>query len=347
MSGEDDVPVGEQDEDEQPTEGGQPTEGSSGLEGADPDERELLAAFDRLSPQDDLRWCFDNAMRRIERPESSSSVVNVPWRGLPDDLWERGHSAKIGQRFMGDVAGVMAEILATDARAAADAAVSSVNLATWDALRYLAARVELLEGRIDPLGFETAEWPMELPDPSEWMEAIETWLGPSVAEDVVLVGESGEGALVGSLRRAGRQVVGVEPRGASVWRSSGSLAADGEAGPTIVFSDVLPYLTTVPDGGVGGVILVGCPDRLDLVGKVRLLEQSLRAVRRGGTIVVLATDGAVWDRSLSIPERDLAPGRPLHPETWSLLLHRAGAVDPRWLAAESGALHAVVAKVRS
>ncbi len=199
MSGEDDVPIDDQDDEGPLTEEGQPTVHPSGLEGAGPDEQELLAAFDRLSPQDDLRWCFDNAMRRIERPESSSSVVNVPWRGLPDDLWERGRSAKIGQRFVGDVAGVMAEILATDARAAADAAVSSVNLATWDALRYLAARVELLEGRIDPLGFETAEWPMELPDPREWLEAIETWLGPSVAEEVVLVGESGDGALVGSL----------------------------------------------------------------------------------------------------------------------------------------------------
>jgi hypothetical protein len=347
MSGEDDVPVGEQDEEEPLTEEGQRSVESSGLEGADPDEQELLAAFDRLSPQDDLRWCFDNAMRRIERPESSSSVTNVPWRGLPDDLWERGRSAKIGQRFVGDVAGVLAEILATDARAAADAAVSSVNLATWDALRYLAARVELLEGRIDPLGFETAEWPMEPPDPSEWLEAIQTWLGPSVPGEVVLVAESGEGTLVGSLQGAGRMVVGVEPRGASVWRSLDTLGPGSEAGPTVVFSDVLPYLTTVPDGGVGGVVLLGCSDRLDLVGKVRLLEQSVRTVRPGGTIVVLATDGAAWDQALSIPERDLAPGRPLHPETWSLLLRRAGAVDPRWHAAESGTLHAVVAKVGS
>jgi threonine dehydrogenase-like Zn-dependent dehydrogenase len=188
---------------------------------------------------------------------------------------------------------------------------------------------------------------MELPDPSEWLEAIETWLGPSVAGQAVLVGESGDGTLVGSLSRAGRQVVGVEPRGASVWRSLDSLEPGDGTDPTVVFSDVLPYLSTVPDGGVGAVVLLGCSDRLDLVGKVRLLEQSVRAVRPGGTIVVLATDGAVWERALSIPERDLAPGRPLHLETWSLLLSRAGAVDPRGHAAESGALHAVVAKVRS
>ena len=46
----------------------------------------------------------------------------------------------VGRRFAGDVAGVMAELLATDARTAAAAASGGVNVATWDALRYLAAR---------------------------------------------------------------------------------------------------------------------------------------------------------------------------------------------------------------
>ncbi len=320
-----------------------PAEG--GLEGSDPDEQELLAAFDRLSPQDDLRWCFDNAMRRIERPDSSAAGAAAPWRGLPDDLWARGRSARIGQRFVGDVAGVLADILAADARAAADAAASSVNLATWDALRYLAARVELLEGRIDPLGLEAAEWSVEPPDPGDWLEALDTWLGPPAPGDVVLVGESGEGALVDSLARAGRQVVGVEPRGASVWRSMASSPTDGEPGPDIVFADVLPHLMTVPADSVAGVVLLGCSDRLDLVGKVGLLDHSVRIVQPGGTVVVLATDPAAWDEALPIPARDLLPGRPLHPETWCRLLGRAGAVDPVWHRPESRTVHAVVARV--
>ncbi len=93
----------------------------------------------------------------------------------------------------------------------------------------------------------------------------------------------------------------------------GAAGDAGDAGPTMVFSDVLPYLTTVPDGGAGAIILLGCSDRLDLAGKVGLVEQSVRAVRAGGTIVVLATDGAVWERALSIPERDLAAGAPPAP----------------------------------
>ena len=275
-------------------------------------------------------------------------MANVPWRGLPDDLWERGHSAKIGQRFVGDVAGVMAEILATDARAAADAAVSSVNLATWDALRYLAARVELLEGRIDPLGFETAEWPMELPDPGEWLEAIETWLGPcGCGARWFWWGSPETGAwwapCAGPVDRWWGWSRG-ERRCGAQWTP---LVPAGEAGPTVVFSEVLPYLTTVPRRRCrcrhpAGLFRPAGPGGQGQTGRA-----AVRAVRPGGTIVVLATDGAVWERALSIPERDLAPGRPLHPETWSLLLRRAGAVDPRWHAAESGALHAVVAKVRS
>ncbi len=113
-----------------------------------PDESELLAAFDRMRPQGSLQWGFDDAMRRIARPETGSATA--PWNGLPDDLWDRGRSARIGRRFVGDVARVLADLLAADARTAAAAAAAGVNVATWDALRYLAARVGLLEARLDP-----------------------------------------------------------------------------------------------------------------------------------------------------------------------------------------------------
>ena len=62
-------------------------------------------------------------MGRIEHADLDLGDRRGPWRGLPDDLWERGHSARIGQRFVGDVAGVLADILAADARTVADAAV--------------------------------------------------------------------------------------------------------------------------------------------------------------------------------------------------------------------------------
>jgi hypothetical protein len=305
-------------------------------------EQELLAAFDRLSPQGSLRWGFDDAMGRIEHADLNSAGGVAPWRGLPDDLWQRGHSARIGQRFVGDVAGVLADILASDARSVADAAVSSVNVAVWDALRHLVARVEILEARTDPLGLETAEWPLPVPDPSEWVGVIGTWLGSADRGDLVVVGEVGDGALVSAAGANGRQVVGVEPRGATAW---GTLTSP-EEGPRvdIVLGEVVTHLRTLPDDGAAAVVLVGCVDRVDLAAKVELLDHSLRVVRAGGTVVVLTTDPSLWDEALEVPTCDLLPGRPLHPETWCWLLERAGH-HAVWHPPASGTLHAVVATV--
>lgn len=307
----------------------------------------LLDAFDRRSPQGGLQWGFDDAMRRIEHPDIDSAAGVAPWKGLPDDLWDRGRTAQIGQRFVGDVAGVLADILAADARAAADAAVEAVNgdrfVAAWDALRFLAARVERLEARLDPLGLEAAEWPLAAPDPGEWLGQVDGWLdGPDRSHPVV-VGESGDGAIVAALQSAGRRVVGVEPRGASVWSSLAVAGVSGERPADIVLADVPSHLRTIPDSSVAGVVLLGCVDRLDLAGKLGVLDESVRIVEPGGTIVVLATDQEAWAEGLPIPARDLVPGRPLHPETWSFLLQRSGAQDPVWHRPTSGTVHAVVA----
>ena len=312
------------------------------------DEAELLSAFDRRQPQGNLKWGFDDSMRRIEHPDLESSAGAAPWPGLPEDLWQRGRSARIGQRFVGDVAGVLADLLAADARVAADAAVTAVNgdrfVATWDALRFLAARVEELESGVDPLGLETAEWPAPVPDPSEWLDAVGGWVNGSDRDTPVVVGEAGDGSLLRALGATGRSVVGVEPRGEVAWGLLTAAGSPGDPTADIVFDEVAALLRRMPHQSVAGVVLVGCVDRLDLAGKVGLLEQSVRVTEPGGTIVILATDQSVWDQELAAPARDLAPGRPLHPETWSILLRRAGAFDVQWHRAATGPLHALVAR---
>jgi SAM-dependent methyltransferase len=321
-----------------------PEGGAGHLPGADEDE--LLAAFDRLAPQGGVRWAFDDAARRVDLPDHDSAAGAHPWTGLPDDLWERGRSARIGQRFVGEVATVMADLLAADARASADAAVEAVNgdrfVATWDALQYLSARVEALEARVDPLRLEPAEWAVEAPDASEWHGLVGEWLstGPVAGDEgPVLVGESGDGSLVAALRSRGLTVVGVEPRGAEVWESFAGQV------PGIVFDHVGRHLRTLGDKSAAGVVLLGCIDRADLAGKADLLAEAIRVVRPGGALVVLPADQGRWDAALGVTGRDLAPGRPFHPETWSLLLGRSGAVDVAWHRPATGALHAVVARV--
>jgi hypothetical protein len=308
-------------------------------------EEELLAAFDRLRPQGGVRWAFDDAVRRVDQPDLDSSAGAHPWTGLPDDLWDRGRSARIGQRFVGEVARVMADLLAADARASADAAVQAVNgdrfVATWDALQYLSARVEALEARVDPLGLEPAEWPVPVPDLGAWHQAAGAWFrdsGSGRPDGTVVVGESGDGALVAALRAEGLTVEGVEPRGAAVWDS-----LTGQV-PGIVLDHVHHHLTSVADRSLGGLVLAGCIDRADLAGKADLLAQATRVVRPGGTLVLLVTDQGAWDAALSVTARDLAAGRPLHPETWTLLLGRAGCTDVAWHRPTVGDVHALVAR---
>jgi hypothetical protein len=313
-----------------------------------PDELELLAAFDRLSPQGGHRWAFDDAMRRIVQPSDWPSTASVPWGGLPDDLWERGRSARIGGRFVGDVAGVLASILASDARQAADA-VETANAdrltAVWDALRYLAARVELLESRVDPAGRFLTDPANEASkcDLSAWMDNTEAWLPSSGGTEEIVVGESGNGELCAVLEQRGFRVRGIEPRGDVVWRSSAHGASDGGE---VVLGEVPDVLGSTNVDSVDGVVLVGCVDRFDLSGKLDLVGKAMRAVRTGGTVALAVTDRAAWEEALPVVARDLAPGRPLHPETWMHVLRVLDLVDPTWHRPRVGPTHIVVGTVR-
>jgi len=309
------------------------------------DEQALLAAFDRLAPEGSLQWGFDDAMRRITAPPAVPTPGAAPWKGLPEDLWNRGRSARIGQRFVGDVARVLADTLAADARAASSEVVGGLNVATWDALRYLAARVELLEARHNPARLEAAELATVPPALGEWTGQVDTWLGPPDPM-AVIVGESGDGTLLRALLGTGRRVRGVEPRGARVWSTLAEPRSGAAGAPTpppdVVLGEMSDYLGELPAGSAGGVVLVGCADHLDLDGKVGLVTQAVRAVRSGGRVVVFATDQRAWDEALPVTARDLLPGRPLHPETWLLLLGRLGVVDIEWHRPSSGTVHAVV-----
>ncbi len=334
-------------------EGGLPAEERAedavGDGGPGPDEEELLAVFDRLSPQGSLPWGFDDAMRRIAHPETDAAVA--PWPGLPADLWQRGRSARIGQRFVGDVAGVLAELMAADARAAAAAAAAGTNAATWDALRYLAARVEALEAAGDPVGLEAAELPLDPPDIAGWAGTVASVLGPPDPDSTVIVGECGDGAILRGL--PGRRVEGIEPRATAAWAGlSHETSADGDpdrshGGARIVLGEVLDHLRMAPAGAGAGVVLAGCVDRSSLADQVELVHLAVAATRPGGAVIVLATDQSAWDAALDPPARDLARGRPLHPETWSLLFRRSALVDVAWHRPDSGVVHAVAGRVRS
>lgn len=335
-----------------PEEGGAPVDPSA-RPGDDPraglpaDERGLLEAFDRLRPQGTLRWNFDDTVRRLtEPPEVHGRAAG--WGGLPADLWERGRSTKASERVLGDVVNAVAQNLSEytdraldEERQLATDAVAELRAAVRDAVRFLSARVDRFESRVDPLGMQAAE--LELPtfDRSMWVDSAAGWTAGR-SDLPALIGELGDDVLLSALAASGATVEGVDPRGPVAWAVH---AGTGTGRINIALAEVIDHLRTLPTASRGCVVLAGCVDRADLAGKVDLVDEALRVVAPGGTLVVLVADQVAWDAALDPVVGDLLPGRPLHPETWLAVLAHRGAVEAAWLPPVTGDVHAVMCEV--
>ncbi len=329
-----------------PGDGTPPVDPRAGLP---PDERVLLEAFDRLAPQGTLRWNFDDAVGRLAESTGSPGRLS-PWGGLPADLWERGRSTKASERVLGDVVKIVAQDLSeyTDRAVAESARLGDDSLAglrgaTLDAVRFLSARVDRLERALDPLGIAVGELDLAAPDTGPWVVPILGRIGTDPGRPVV-VGELGDLALVRALTDAGVAVDAVDPRGATVWAAEAEVAASGDR-LTLVLDEVVRHLRTLASASRSAVVLSGCVDRASLVGNVDLVDEAVRVVGPGGTVALLVTDAEAWAADLGPVTADLLPGRPLHPETWRVVLAHRGASGAEWLASEEGSVHAVVAEV--
>ncbi len=307
------------------------------------DERELLESFERLAPAGSVRWGFDDAMRRLSSPEERGTWVE-PWRGLPADLWDRGRGAKAGERVLGDVITTLAQELTEYSQRIVDDLRRSVppDSAVFDALRFLAARVERLEAASDPLGLRPAELAVPVPDVSAWAGDVPSWVAHPSGLPVV-VGELGDRRVLDALAGSGVEVDAVDPRMATVW----SLRQDlpGRPGQVrVTADDVVDHLDRLAVASRSGVVLSGGVDREGSTGKVALVAGASRVLAPGGAVVLVVTDQSAWDAALVPPVRDLSPGRPFHPDTWALVLDHLGLVDVEVHLAGSGTAHAVVAR---
>ncbi len=317
------------------------TTGDAG--GLPADEVELLEAFERLAPAGSFRWGFDDAMRRLSSPDERGTWVE-PWDGLPADLWDRGRGAKASERMLGDVIAVLAQELTEYSQRIVDDVRRTVptDTAVFDALRYLAARVERLEAAADPLGIRPADLALPAPDASAWVEALPAWLG-AVDGRPVVVGELGDRSVLEAVVGTGADVDAVDPRAALSWTVRD--AAPGRPGQVrATVGDVVEHLAGLPAGSRSAVVLSGCVDRSSLDGKATLVTAAARALESGGALVLLVTDQAAWDADLEPPVRDLLPGRPFHADTWAVVLAHLGLEDPEVHLAERGSVHAVVAR---
>jgi len=187
--------------------------------------------------------------------------------------------------------------------------------------------VSLLGRRVDALETATAVTPERAlvrgdagPDLAPWLQLVVGAVADAPGR--VLHAEAGAGRLVQALADSGVDAYGIEPV-----EDTGLEAA--RAGLDIRTDDVLGHLRSVPDGVLGGVVLSGCIDRRPLGEVLALPDRAVAALAPGGLVVVLSAGPGAWARGLDPVVADLAPGRPLHPETWVHLLSVRGlAVDP-------------------
>ena len=111
--------------------------------------------------------------------------------------------------------------------------------------------------------------------------------------------------------------------GAFAWAAAGR-------GLRVHLGGVAPYLESLGEGSLSGIVLSGVLDRVALEDQVGLVDLAAGRLAAGGALVLIGTRPAAAASGRDALAQDLLPGRPLHPETWALLLDRAGfgAVEP-------------------
>jgi hypothetical protein len=138
----------------------------------------------------------------------------------------------------------------------------------------------------------------------------------------VCVAHTSDGVLLEHLVDAGIDVYGVDP-------DDPTTDTRGSRGLDVRRASTSDHLARVAPGSLRACVLVGGVEHESLGRRVVTVDRALAALAPGGVLVVLSTTPAAWDAAASPVARDLAPGRPLHPETWTALLATRGVVDVR------------------
>lgn len=150
-----------------------------------------------------------------------------------------------------------------------------------------------------------------------------TWWAPAAVTalasmpDRVVVGDCGDGSLVEVLGAAGVDAYGVDP-------SELALEPALDRGVDVRAESILRHLDVVSGEALGGIVLTGSVQWLRPNEREHLLELVSSRIMIGGVLVLHSASPESWATAGSPVVRDLAPGRPLHPETWSLLLSSRG-----------------------
>ncbi len=133
----------------------------------------------------------------------------------------------------------------------------------------------------------------------------------------VLQAECGRGGLLDSLVASGTDAYGVDPDPSLIEPAL-------QRGLDVRAEAVVEHLEVVADGALAGMVLTGSIQWLHPNLRERVLDLTSTRLAVGGILVVHSATPESWMAASSHLISDLAPGRPLHAETWSHLLAGRG-----------------------
>ncbi len=262
-------------------------------------ERELDAVFARYAPaaaSDDIQSVIDEA------EEAAGLDLAIPTASE-----KRGGA--IVKRLLAKVFGWYHAFLVQQVVNFAGAIVG--------ALRVLGHHIEELEnatGHSTRAHDEASRLPATAPA-TEWTDGVVEALRGTAGR--VVVAECGTGDLLAALAGAGIDAYGVEPRLA---------AADAAAarGLEVRADELESHLRSVKTDELAAAVLVGVVDRTAAGELLDLIDLVVDRLRADATLVVLSAGPVGLVRGPQAVAADLAPGRPVHPETWTYLLDAHG-----------------------
>ena len=289
----------------------------------------LHAAFNRLRPQGGDAWNFLAAFTHLgdrygpyspgASDLSREMEATDPGTAERAGTWKQRIATKAGLTGAGAHPGAGGP--GSGGTAGGRTELEEAMAQVVEAFRFLSARVRTLEERLalEDRPIEGAAWLVPAQELGHWVEPVAAFVAGASPVGEVLHADCGEGHLLDALEKAGVSAHGVEPRGAV------ALAAL-ERGRKVALSEVSEELAARGPASLGGLVLSGVVDRLPLHALVALLARARIALQPGAPIVVVASDPEQQGTWSGVVAQDLVGPRPLHAQTWELLLQRAGFV---------------------
>ena len=154
-------------------------------------------------------------------------------------------------------------------------------------------------------------------DPGGTWWADDAVAAVSGVEGRILHADCGTGTLLDALVAAGGDAYGVDPT---------ELVVEGPVarGLDVRAESLLDHLDVVADEALAGMVITGSVEWLHANERDRLVRSVASRLAVDGVLVLHSATPESWLGSTSPVISDLAPGRPLHAETWSRLLGDQG-----------------------